>query len=284
MQHKQSVILVTGLSGAGKTSVMAILEDMGYYCMDGFPSSLLPSLSEDMQKGSDVHYARVAVATGGQDFEAFYRCFRNLECDLSVLFLEASKEQLLHRYKYNRRYHPLLINGSANSLEEAIDMEIAELSRFKEMASIIIDTSFLTPHSLSSRIQRYFKIGDKPELSISFISFGYKQGLPLDADFVFDVRFLSNPFWHKELKDKTGNNKEVYHFVIDDEKTQSYLPRLVDFLSNSFKEYEKENKSHITVAIGCTGGQHRSVSIVNYLYRYFKHDYHVFKNHRDLKE
>ena len=224
---KNKVVLVTGLSGAGKTSAMAVLEDIGYHCIDRFPAMLLDHLVQEVSELKDGHFNNLALSVSATDFQKFFDAFKSVDCELIVLFLDASKEQLLLRYKYNRRNHPLIVGNVANSLEEAIDAEIDEFSNIKSSATIIIDTTFLTVSKLSSRIERFFKVNDKVSvLSISFISFGYRKGLPMDADLVFDVRFLSNPYWVEGLRPLSGNDAPVYNFVIDDEGTQRYLLQL----------------------------------------------------------
>lgn len=282
---KNKVVLVTGLSGAGKTSAMAVLEDIGYHCIDRFPSMILDYLIKEVSELKDGHFSNLALSVSARDFEKFYDAFKNVDCELIVLFLDASKEQLLLRYKYNRRNHPLIVANVANSLEEAIDAEIEDFSKIKSSATIIIDTTFLTVSKLSSRIERFFKVNDKESiLSISFISFGYRKGLPMDADLVFDVRFLSNPYWEESLRLKSGNDIEVYDYVMADDKTKRYLRQLETFLNFSIEEYALQNKHHLTVGIGCTGGQHRSVSVVNYLYDHYRKEYTVYKDHRDAVE
>lgn len=282
---KNKVVLVTGLSGAGKTSAMAVLEDIGYHCIDRFPSMLLNHLIKEVNELKDGHFNNLALSVSANDFQKFYDAFKNVDCELLVLFLDASKEQLLLRYKYNRRNHPLIVSNVANSLEEAIDAEILEFSKIKSSATIIIDTTFLTVSKLSSRIERFFKVNDKDSiLSISFISFGYRKGLPMDADLVFDVRFLDNPYWEESLRLKSGNDIQVYNYVVQNDKTQSYLRELEHFLDFSMNEYALQNKHHLTIGIGCTGGQHRSVSIVNYLNDHYRKQYTVYKDHRDAVE
>lgn len=284
MSKNQNVVLVTGLSGAGKTTAMGILEDMGYYCIDGLPTSMVASFVKEIEKGTDSRFMKVAVATNLIDFPIYEREFSNTDCNLKVLFLESSSEELLRRYKFNRRNHPLLIQGIANSLSDAIDIEINEYATLKTNATIIIDTSLLNKQSLTTRLHRYFNVDDKPILSVSFISFGFKYGLPRDADLVFDVRFLKNPFWDDRLKTKNGNDKEVFDYVMDDPKTQTYIHKLKTFLDYSLEQYKDESKHHVSIAIGCTGGMHRSVSIVNWLFKEYRYEYTVFKDDRDIKE
>lgn len=282
--NKSKIVLVTGLSGAGKTSAMAVLEDLGYHCMDRFPTSMVDKLIKEIHEEKDPRYKKMALSVSANDFEEFYTKMKHGGFDLTVLFLDASKKALLLRYKYSRRHHPLIVANLANSLEEAIDAEIKDLSKIRNFSTLIIDTSFLTQQDLSSRIQRFFTHGDKRTLSISFISFGYRHGIPLDADLVFDVRFLNNPYWEEALREKSGNDMEVYSYVMEDDVTVQYLDHFIPFLDYSLKRYIDESKHHLTVAIGCTGGQHRSVSFVNYLHKHYKKNFSALKNHRDVEE
>ncbi len=283
--NRSRVVLVTGLSGAGKTSAMAVLEDMGYHCIDRFPSSMIKELAKDIVSGSYPQYDNVALSVSAADFNDFFNEFKNVDCELMVLYLEASKEQLLLRYKYNRRNHPLVVAGTANSLDDAIVAELEEFSKIKSYATIIIDTTFLNGQSLTSRLQRFFTHrNQKQTMTLSFTSFGYRKGLPLDADLVFDVRFLKNPYWDESLRLKSGNDMQVYSYVIEDELTQEFIIKLKDFLDYMLKKNTESSKHLFSIAIGCTGGQHRSVSIVNWLYEQYRLDYNVIKDHRDVKE
>lgn len=282
---KNKVILVSGLSGAGKTSSMAVLEDLGYHCIDRFPVRLLDNLIDEVSELKDARFSNLALSVSATDFNDFYKAFRSVDVELVVLFLDASKEQLLLRYKYNRRNHPLIVAHMANSLEEAIDYEIDEFSLIKSNATIIIDTTFLSQQKLSSRIERFFKMeGKDSSLSISFISFGYRKGLPLDADLVIDVRFLKNPYWEESLRSQSGNDQAVYNFVMEDERTQDFMKNFEDYLEFTLNLYKEQSKHHLTVAVGCTGGQHRSVSVVNALYDHYRKEYTVYKDHRDAVE
>ncbi|CAM3735764.1 RNase adapter RapZ [Erysipelothrix urinaevulpis] len=281
---KNTVVLVTGLSGAGKTSSMAVLEDLGYHCIDRFPETMVDELINTIHEANDPRYQKLALSVTAVDFKTFFNKFKNTDVELVVLFLDASKEQLLLRYKYNRRNHPLIVANMANSLDEAIDAEVKEFSNIKGSATIIIDTSFLSLQNLTSRIKRFFTYEDKASLAISFISFGYRKGLPMDADLVFDVRFLNNPYWEEHLRDKSGNDLDVYSYVMEDSLTKDFLEYLLPFLNYAFERYVDESKHHLTVAIGCTGGQHRSVSLTNFLYKHYRKEYKVFKTHRDVVE
>ena len=192
------VVMVTGVSGAGKTTAMAVLEDMGYTCIDRYPVELVDHLIELITNDEPNElYQNLAISVNAYDFHEFKRAFENSRVDLTVLYLDASFESLLLRYKYNRRHHPLLVSKVANSLEEAIDLETQTFAEIKDFATIIIDTSHLSVHDLSKRIQNVFMLSSKQTLTISFLSFGFRHGLPRDADMVLDVRFLKNPYWYR---------------------------------------------------------------------------------------
>lgn len=278
---KKRIILVSGMSGAGKTSATSVLEDMGYHCIDQFPVQLLSLFVDMIENSIDPRYQYLALSTSAKDFPDFIRALSGTEMDVRVLFLEASNETLLHRYKSTRRTHPLLIGNVANTLEEAIQLERAMLQNYKDSATLLLDTTFLSASELKGKIESYFNLKSTPNFSISFISFGYKHGVPLDADLMIDVRFLPNPYWVVELRPYSGDDACVYNYVMDKEETKQFIPRLLDFLDYGFKQYVKEGKNHFTVAIGCTGGQHRSVSITNFLYDHYKSQYNCFKTHRD---
>ncbi len=279
------VVLVTGISGAGKTTAMAVLEDMGYHCIDRYPVFLVDELIELLQSNEeDERLRNLALSVSAHDFFTFKQAFENMECDLTILYLDASYDALLLRYKYNRRSHPLLIQKKANSLEEAIEFEIASFYEVREYATIIIDTSHLSVHDLSKRIQAVFSISSQKALTISFVSFGFRHGVPGDADMVVDVRFLANPYWEVSLREKSGNDRVVYDYVLEDDKTQAFLKTFIPYLEFVLDQYTHDSKNHLTVAIGCTGGQHRSVSLVNWLQRQYRKAYPVFINHRDVKD
>ena len=198
--------------------------------------------------------------------------------------LDASDSVLLRRYKSTRRMHPLLFLNKANTLEEAIAVERQMLARTDMSSFVTVDTSFLTTKEVKRVLEQYFAKNAVPSFSISFLSFGYKYGVPLDADLMIDVRFLPNPFWVPDLRVYSGDDPQVYNYVMDKEETKEFCRRLLSFLDYAFTEYAKEGKNHFTVAIGCTGGQHRSVTITNYLYDHYKDQYRCYKQHRDEKE
>ncbi len=281
---KNRVVLVSGMSGAGKTSATSVLEDMGYHCIDQFPVQLLSLLVDMIESSTDPRYQVLALSTSAKDFPEFIQAFGGADMDVRVLFLDASNEELLHRYKSTRRTHPLLISNVANTLEEAISIERQMFQNYKDNASLLLDTTFLKSNELKGKIERYFNLKNKPTFSISFISFGYKHGVPLDADLMIDVRFLPNPYWEIELRPYSGDDACVYDYVMEKPETQEFIKRLLEFLDYGFEQYVKEGKNHFTVAIGCTGGQHRSVTIANYLYDHYSKQYNCFKEHRDKTE
>ena len=259
MENK--IVLVTGMSGAGKSSAMNALEDLGYYCMDNFPKELLENL-EDLLRKDESHYKNVALSVSAIDYQAFVSYFENINRDLQILFLDCSDEELLLRYRFTRRQHPMIVNHLATTLEDAIEVERDFLDHLQENSqnTIHIDTTKLSTSALASRVLHRFK----------------------SADMVIDVRFLPNPFYDPLLRDKTGNQKEVYDYVMDKPETQEFILKLKDYCDFVFSQYEKQNKSHMIVAIGCTGGQHRSVSICNWLYDEYKDIYRCFKSPRDI--
>lgn len=278
---KNRVVLVSGMSGAGKTNATSVLEDMGYHCIDQFPVQLLSLLVDMIETSTDPRYQFLALSTSAKDFPEFIKAFGGADMDVRVLFLDASNEELLHRYKSTRRTHPLLISNVANTLEEAISNERQMFLNYKDNASLTIDTTFLKNNELKGKIEKYFNLKNQPVFSISFISFGYKHGVPLDADLMIDVRFLPNPYWEVELRPYSGDDACVYDYVMEKPQTQEFMKRLLEFLDYAFDQYVKEGKNHFTVAIGCTGGQHRSVTIANYLYKHYSAQYNCFKEHRD---
>jgi UPF0042 nucleotide-binding protein len=284
MEKTKKVILVSGMSGAGKSTATTILEDMGYHVIENFPVQLITLLVDIIENSTDPRYSYLALSTSAHDFSEFLRGIKGQTFDVQVLFLDASDPVLIRRYKSSRRMHPLLLSNSANTLEEAIAVERQILSRTVNASFVTIDTSFLTEKETKRILEQYFSKSAMPSFSISFISFGYKYGVPMDADLMIDVRFLPNPFWVPELRVYSGNDPQVYEYVIEKEQTREFLKRMTAFLDYAFGEYVKEGKNHFTVAIGCTGGQHRSVAVTNYLFDHYKEQYHSYKQHRDEKE
>lgn len=279
---KKNIVLLTGMSGAGKTSAMNALEDLGYYCMDNFPKELLPQLEQLFEQ--EDRYSYVALSVSAIDYMAFMNFFDDISQHVDIIFLDASDDELLLRYRFTRRCHPMIANNLATTLEDAIEMERDYFNHILENAqsTIHIDTSKMTTAELAKRIRHRFSIHEKSEFTVTFQSFGFKHGVPMDSDMVIDVRFLPNPFYEADLRDKTGNYKEVYDYVILADETQEYLVYLKQYMNYVLSNYNQQNKAHMIVSIGCTGGQHRSVSICNWLYDEYKGKYRCFKSHRDI--
>ena len=281
MAEKKRVILVSGMSGAGKSTATRILEDLGWHVIDNFPVQLVSLLVDMIESSIDPRYRYIALATSAQDFPEFLRGLNGDDIEVQVLFLDASDAVLLHRYKSTRRTHPLLLSNAVNTLEEAIAVERQMFQSYRADTFTTIDTTFVKEKELKQKLEQYFSRNQVPNFTISFVSFGYKNGVPLDADLMIDVRFLPNPYWDLSLRTMTGNDREVYDWVMGKPETQEFIKRLLSFMDYAFKEYVKEGKNHFTVAIGCTGGQHRSVTIANYLYNHYQTKYNCYLEHRD---
>lgn len=282
---EKKLILVTGMSGAGKTSAMNALEDLGYCCIDSFPKELLNDL-EGLLLSQESKYNRLALSVSAGDCLEFVNFFDNKERPVQILFVDASDEELLLRYRFTRRMHPFIVQAQATTLEDAIEMERDQFEHlYSTMHNTIhIDTTKLSQQALSNEVRRYFLSDEKIDFSITFQSFGFKNGIPMDADEIIDVRFLHNPFYEPALKEKNGNDEGVYNYVMNHEATQKFLETLLPYLDFVLQSYQSQQKKHLNIAIGCTGGQHRSVSVCNYLYGYYKDRFACFKNHRDARE
>lgn len=281
---KKRLVLISGVSGAGKTTASNFLEDMGYICMDQFPPELLENLVTLMENETSLKYDHIAITISLLDLEKYRHILDNMNIDSTLILLDASEETIINRYKFTRRVHPLLVSNKVNTLNEAVAYEKELLEEFKKLNATIIDTTSLTNKAHKEILDRIINYDERLNFSISFVSFGFKNGIPNDADLVFDVRFLDNPFYEKDLKNKTGNDLEVYNYVMEKPRTKEFVQRLLSYLDFTFDSYDNEEKRHLTVCVGCTGGQHRSVSITNYLYDYYKDKYLCNKAHRELKE
>jgi RNase adapter protein RapZ len=282
-----SFVVITGLSGAGKSYAIKCFEDMGFFCVDNLPTTLIPTFA-DLIMRSEQQIHRVALGVDVREGAYLSRLFdtiRELRArshTVEVLFLEASEESLVRRYHETRRRHPLA--GEGNALE-GIRAERKALSNLREVADRILDTSALTVHQLKDRlVELYVAPKARPGLATSLVSFGFKHGVPFDADLVFDVRFLPNPHFVESLRPLDGRHERVRSFVLDHPESKEMLRRLEDFLKFVLPCYEREGKAYLTVAIGCTGGRHRSVTLAEELGRFLSGlGYAPTVVHRDLE-
>ena len=277
------ILLITGMSGAGRSGAAAVLEDVGWYVIDNLPTSLVDTIVELVSKpGSDID--RLALVAGRQHLELLPKvaALRASGHRVRLLFLDASNEVLVKRYDASRRKHPL--DGEAPGLVEAIDRERDLLEPVKSAADLVIDTSSLNVHELKAKLLAAFEEAtDGQRLQIAVESFGFKHGLPIDADMVMDVRFLPNPHWEEALRPLTGHDPAVRDFVLERAQASDFLDRFEGLMLSLLPSYETEGKSYLTVAIGCTGGRHRSVAVAEELsLRLREHGYAVRTGHRDL--
>lgn len=278
-------LIVTGISGAGKTQAAHALEDIGFYCVDNIPPSLLGAFYGVCAHAGEEH-GRVAVVIdvrGGRDFETLSGEIERLgKQKCRILFLDASDEVLFNRYRFTRRRHPL-IDEANGSLEQAIALERKRLFFLRERADYLIDTSLLSGAQLKERLAAMFLGETGKALSVHCMSFGYKYGVPPEADLVFDVRCLPNPYYIPELKSKTGLDKEVRDYVMQWDSSRELADRLTGLIDFLLPLYTKEGKSHLTVALGCTGGKHRSVTFAWLLYEHLQRNgERVSISHRDV--
>ncbi len=277
------ILLITGMSGAGRSGAAAVLEDVGWYVIDNLPTSLVDTIVELVSKpGSDID--RLALVAGRQHVELLPKvaALRASGHRVRMLFLDASSDVLVKRYDATRRKHPL--DGHAPGLVEAIDLERELLEPVKTAADLVIDTSSLNVHELKAKLLAAFEdAGNGQRLHNAVESFGFKHGLPIDADMVMDVRFLPNPHWEEALRPLTGHDPAVRDFVLERAQASDFLDRFEGLMLSLLPSYEAEGKSYLTVAIGCTGGRHRSVAVAEELaLRLREHGYAVRTGHRDL--
>ena len=282
----KEIILLTGVSGAGKSTAMNFMEDNGYYCIDNMPAELISTFMELMEKSDSYNkIAIVADVRSAGVFQAFTEAVENLkgeEYKVSIIYLDIKNHIALQRYKLTRRKHPFADKFSG-SIEDALNYEKEVLMPIRQSADYVIDTSDLSPQQLRSRLTQIL-LGDETRvMNINVMSFGFKHGIPTDADFVLDVRCLPNPYWIEELRSKTGLDKEVYDYVFSFKEANALLDKLKNLLDFLNPLYIKEGKSQLVIAIGCTGGNHRSVAIARALAQYFRETWdNVSVNHRDI--
>lgn len=278
------LVIVTGMSGAGKTVAIQSFEDLGYFTIDNMPPALLPKFLDLMSHSKDNDKIALVVDMRSRSFFSEIReILDSIEeedhLDLKILFLDATDSELVARYKETRRSHPLATDGR---VLDGIALERELLAPLKNMSQNVIDTTELTPRNLRKAITEQFASSDsQPEFRIEVMSFGFKYGLPLDADLVFDVRFLPNPYYIPELRNQTGMDAGVYNYVMDSQESEDFYKNLLSLLEPILPGYRKEGKSVLTIAIGCTGGQHRSVAFAKRLAEDLSKNWIVNQSHRD---
>ncbi|MGX4601457.1 RNase adapter RapZ [Faecalimicrobium sp. JNUCC 81] len=278
-------VIVTGLSGSGKSETMRALEDMGFYCVDNLPPALITKFAElCYQPNSSIDKVALGIDIRGRKF------FKELHESLNylqeqnykyeILYLECADDVLLKRYKMTRRNHPLSIDIQ---IPEGIKMERLIMEPLKEISNCIIDTTNMKPKDLKEEVSKIYSVGEEnPNLTISVVSFGFKHGIPADCDLLFDVRFLPNPYYVEELRPKTGDEQDVRDYVMNSKVSEEFFAKLKDMIEFLIPQYIEEGKHHIVIGIGCTGGRHRSVTISNLIYEELsKKGYRVVKKHRD---
>lgn len=282
------LVIVTGISGAGKVTALKIFEDNGYYCVDNLPIDLIESFA-DILFGKTNEKNKVAIGVdirSGKNLEKMSEVLKNMkakEQNYEILFLDCNNNTLIKRFKETRRSHPM---GDRDSVENEINEERAKLEFLREQADYIIDTSNLLVKELRGEIEKIFVLNrDYRNLFVTIMSFGFKHGVPADCDLVFDVRFLPNPYYVPELKHKTGNQKEVQDYVLNSPVSHEFLNKLVDMIKFLIPNYIEEGKNQLVIGIGCTGGHHRSVTIANELYNQLNSSdasYGIRLSHRDI--
>ncbi|WP_071130257.1 RNase adapter RapZ [Enterococcus timonensis] len=280
------LVIITGMSGAGKTVAMQSFEDLGYFCIDNLPPSLIPKFWELIKESGKVTKIALVIDMRSREF------FREIQdmlveientnlIDTTVLFLEASDAELVSRYKETRRTHPMAMDGLVT---EGIKKERSIMEEIKGDAQIVIDTTSLSPRQLREEIYKNFKTQDAHTFRIEMVSFGFKYGLPIDADIVMDVRFLPNPHYIPELRPLTGLYPQVYDYVMNFPETQEFYDKFMALLTTILPGYQKEGKNNVTIAIGCTGGQHRSVALTKRIGEALAKHYRVNVTHRDAEK
>ncbi|MCP8970621.1 RNase adapter RapZ [Ectobacillus ponti] len=281
------MVIVTGMSGAGKTVALQSFEDLGYFCVDNLPPALLPKFVELMSESANK-MDKVALGIDLRGREFFDHLWEALD-DLTertwvipnILFLDARDSALVTRYKETRRSHPLAPTGLPL---KGIELERELLGDMKVRANMVIDTTDLKPKELREKIAKLFSSHEQETFRVNVMSFGFKYGVPIDADLMFDVRFLPNPFYIPSMKPLTGLDEEVSSYVLKFNETHKFLEKLTDLISFMLPHYKREGKSQLVIAIGCTGGQHRSVTIAEYLTKHFAKEFQTHVSHRDVEK
>ncbi|QPB42290.1 RNase adapter RapZ [Rodentibacter haemolyticus] len=264
------IIIISGRSGAGKSVALRALEDMGYYCVDNLPLDLLPQLTKILAQTQTTVAISLDIRNLPESSHSLEHILTNIQQHYStkIIFLEADRSTLIRRYSDSRRLHPL--SAKDFSLEAAIDAEYHRLEPLIQHANLIIDTTTLSTHALAERLREFLHGNSERELKIIVESFGFRYGIPLDADYVFDVRFLPNPHWNPELRPMTGLDEPVAHFLNQHNEVNDFIYRTRNYIETWLPMLEQNNRSYLTIAIGCTGGKHRSVYIAQQLGEYFQ--------------
>lgn len=264
-------VILTGLSGAGKTNALHAMEDSGYYCVDNLPPQLLETFYDLCDNSTDNRMKKVAVvadARSGEMFADIPEVLSKLRLEgkqFKILFLDAKPNTLLVRFKGTRRKHPLIGEIASGSIEEAVELENELMKGVKAMADYVVDTTFMNPNELKERVTTLFSAGAHDTLLVTCVSFGYKYGIPPEADMVLDVRCLPNPFYIKELKSLTGLDEQVRNYICGFDVTGEFLAHLYAYIDYLLPLYRKEGKSELVIGVGCTGGKHRSVTVARML-------------------
>ena len=281
-------VIVTGMSGAGKSTALKMLEDMGYFCVDNLPVPMIPKMAYLLVvPGTEINKASLGVdIRSGQSFRELEKVLEELDqtgMKYEILYLESSEDVLIKRYKETRRFHPL--SGKNGRVDQGIKEERKRLSFLKERADYLIDTSHMLTRELRAELTKIFvQNKEYKNLYISVLSFGFKYGIPADCDLVFDVRFLPNPYYIEELRPMSGNDREVREYVMNNEKAREFLVKLTEMIKFLIPNYIQEGKTQLVIGIGCTGGKHRSVTLANELYEALKENenYGIRIEHRDI--
>ncbi|MGM0845733.1 MAG: RNase adapter RapZ [Bacillota bacterium] len=281
------LVIITGMSGAGKTVAIQSFEDLGFFCVDNLPPTLLPKFLE-LMKESGTKMNKVALGMdlrGREFFDHLIQGFDDLAetswVSPQILYLDADDSSLVRRYKETRRSHPLAPSGLPM---EGIKQERLLLEELKGRAQTIYNTSSMKPRELREKILKEFSVNKQSIFTVNVISFGFKHGIPIDADLVFDVRFLPNPHYIDHMRPRTGLEEDVSKYVLKWSETQKFLEKVIDLLTFMLPHYKREGKSQLVLAIGCTGGQHRSVALAEYLGNHFEGEYTTKISHRDIQK
>jgi UPF0042 nucleotide-binding protein len=286
LMDRKELIIITGLSGAGITTASRYFDKAGYFTIDNLPIDNLIEVVKTLNESSRYIKYAISLNTLMLDDNKVAEVIKILRTfdwiNIRIIYLDILDSALIKRYQLTRSKHPLTIYNE--SLDSCISEERLKLKELKLIASTVIDTTNLKEKDLGHKLSRIFDREILPKFTVDFVSFGYKNGVPIDLDYTFDVRFIPNPYYIDELKDLTGNDKPVYDYVFKQKETTEFLEHLIPFLDFCFKKQKQTGRSYLVIGIGCTGGQHRSVAITNYLKNYYKDQYTILSEHRHAKK